>query len=96
VATDGGGLSATSAPPVTIFALTNAVLTNFQRLPNGFTQFDVLGIADQTYLIDAADALTNWTVIGTNVAPAGSFTFVDTNATSLIQRIYRARQLPTP
>jgi len=91
-ATDDGGLMNTSAP-VDIFILTNAILTNFMTLTNGQVQFQVLGIAGQTYFIDASTDLSVWAPIVTNVAPSNLFPVLDAEAASNALRFYRSRQL---
>lgn len=90
VATDNGGLSATSAP-VPVFLLTNSILTNV-ALSNGAAQLTVVGIAGQTYFFDATTNLSNWLPFATSVAPANVFQVLDTNATGFPQRLYRSRQ----
>ena len=90
VANDSLGLSATSAV-VNIFVLTNAVLTSPVMPVSGRFQFTVLGIAGQTYEIDASSNLVNWFPIGTTNAPANSFTFTDSPAAIPI-KFYRTRQ----
>jgi len=90
VATDDGGLSATSAP-VSVFLLTNAVLTNFV-FSNGTAHLTVLGIAGQTYFFDATTNLSNWLPFATSVAPSAVFQVMDSNAAAFPHRSYRGRQ----
>lgn len=90
-AQDNGGLTATSAP-ITIFILTNALLTSPARLPDGQFRFTVQGIAGQTYAAESSTNLTLWSPFATNVAPANIFNITDSTSTNILQRYYRTRQ----
>lgn len=90
-AQDNGGLAATSAP-ITIFILTNALLTSPARLPDGQFRFTVQGIAGQTYAAESSTNLTLWSPFLTNVAPANTFNITDSTSTNVLQRYYRTRQ----
>ena len=90
-AQDNFGASATSAV-VSVFVLTNALLTSPLRLNNGQFQFTIVGITGQTYTTESSTNLRDWTAIATNVAPSNAFNVTDSNATNGPQRFYRARQ----
>jgi plastocyanin len=94
VATDGGGLKGTSAP-VDVFLLTNAALGTPQ-FTNGTAFLTVTGIVGQTYFLDYSTNHGAWLPLATAVAPASVFLVVDTNASAASNRLYRARQQPTP
>ncbi len=91
VAQDNGGLSATSAA-VNILILTNATVTEPQRLPGGEFKFTIQGIAGQTYASEFSSNLITWSALVTNVAPANSFNVTDRTSTNILMRYYRARQ----
>ena len=59
-------------------------------MSNNFTGL-VLGTANSNYVIQASTNLVDWTALTTNSSPSGILNFVDTNASGLIQRFYRAR-----
>lgn len=90
-ALDNQGTAATSAV-VNVSVLTNATLTSPIRLADGRFQFTLLGIAGQTYATETSTNLLNWSAIGTNVAPADSFSITDATSTNILFRFYRARQ----
>jgi plastocyanin len=90
-ALDNLGASATSAV-VNVFVLTNAILSSPTRQADGQFQFTILGIAGQTYATEASTNLLNWSAIGTNVAPADSFSITDATSTNILLRFYRTRQ----
>ena len=54
----------------------------------------IAGAAGKTYLLQASTNLVDWTVIATNVAPAGVFEITDASATNYPYRFYRAVKLP--
>jgi len=66
-----------SAPNLTAFSYTQA---------GGF-QFAVTNSPGQTVIIQASTNLVNWIPVYTNVEP---FTYVNTDATNLPMRFYRA------
>ena len=90
-AVDNLGTAATSAP-INIFVQTNAVLSNAARLADGPFRLTVLGIAGQTYTMEASSNLQSWLSFQTNVAPANSFNVTDFTSTNVLPRFYRARQ----
>jgi hypothetical protein len=65
---------------------------NLQMTTNGF-QLQVDGSAGiLSVVIDASSNLMDWQPIFTNPPVAGSLQFLDSAATNLSQRFYRARQ----
>jgi hypothetical protein len=70
-----------------------ATLSKCNCSTNHQFQFDVAGLPDVQYLIQATTNLnsTNWVSIATN---SGSFTFVDTDTARYPARFYRAVALP--
>ena len=57
----------------------------------GQFEFTILGLAGQTYEVDASSNLVDWFPIGTTNAPADSFNFIDFSATNP-SRFYSTRQ----
>jgi plastocyanin len=90
-ALDNGGLSATSAL-VNVSVLTNAILREPTRLPDGKFRLTMEGIAGQPYTTEISTNLTGWSPIFTNVAPANTFNVTDSTAPGVLLRFYRARQ----
>lgn len=66
------------------------VLLDPKRLPNGRFQLTVSGESNRTYSVQASTNLVQWTPLATNVAFAGEFEFLDTNAPAIPNRFYRA------
>jgi plastocyanin len=90
VASDNSGMKATNS--ISIFVLTNAMLSNPVRLADGQFQLTINGIAGQTYATETSTNLVNWTAFATNVAPADIFSVTDALSTNVLQQFYRARQ----
>jgi plastocyanin len=67
-----------------------ARLTNPKFLPNGQFQFTIEGVSRQSYTIEAATELNNFTTLSTVIAPANSFPFTDNNVTAR-QKFYRVK-----
>jgi hypothetical protein len=64
-------------------------------LQNGQPQFQLSGVLQKSYSIQASTDLLNWTGIGTTTANfSGTSTFTDPNAASFARRYYRA--VPSP
>jgi plastocyanin len=91
VARDNVGAAATSAP-VNVFVLTNATVTAPVWTEGGPFQLKIVGIAGQTYTLEASSNLLNWSAVITNVAPSNTFDVTDPGATNAETRFYRARQ----
>jgi len=70
-----GTLTITNAAPPPAF-LSNPAFTNHQF------QFTVHGTAGLTYVTESSSNLRNWSVIGTNTAPASTFNVTDPFATN--------------
>jgi len=69
------------------------LLTNTVALGDGAFQFDVLGRAYRTNVIEATTNLTSsWTPVFTNLTTNVSFTFTETNAPGDPLRLYRVRR----
>ena len=63
-------------------------------VPGAAFQFEIVGVTNQTCVIEASTDLLNWAPAATNSSPAGSFTFSDTTATHRMARFYRVTMLP--
>jgi hypothetical protein len=63
-------------------------------LPNGSFLLRLTGEQGRNYAIEASTNLLSWTSIKTNNATDGTFDFVDSSATGLPRRFYRARFVP--
>jgi len=74
-------LAAVPAPPV--------ILTAIKSTVEGLFSFQVTGVPNDTYIIEATDDLVHWFPVHTNIAP---FTFTETNAALLPRRFYRTFQ----
>ena len=90
-AQDNSGLAATS-PVVNVSVLTNAILSEPTRLPDGKFRLTMEGIAGQPYTTEISTNLMSWSPILTNVAPANTFNVTDSTAPGVLMRFYRARQ----
>jgi len=77
-----------------IFNLPSPVFFTFGGFTNGGFQLEVSGVGGQSYLFEATTNLSNWTLLGTNVAPANLFNLFDGNASKFPTRFYRVLQLP--
>jgi hypothetical protein len=64
------------------------------HLPNGSFILRLTGEQARDYAIEASTNLMSWTSIKTNNATDGTFDFVDTSATGVTRRFYRARLVP--
>lgn len=63
------------------------------KASNGSVLLSFSGAPGSNYTIQACQALTNWTNIGTTTADShGLYTFEDTNAPAHPQRFYRASE----
>src|SRR6185369_4523253 len=71
-----------------IFNLPSQVFFTFGGFTNGGFQLEVSGVGGQSYLFEATTNLSNWTLLGTNVAPANLFNLFDGNASKLPARFY--------
>jgi hypothetical protein len=60
----------------------------------GTFSFQLTGEPTRSYQIEAATDLASWTALGTVTLTNGSAQYVDTTATNLNRRIYRARLWP--
>ncbi len=68
-------------------------LTAMARLPDGRTQFTIVGDANRTYQIEACEDLSAWTGVGSVITDgSGAGIFVDSSAASHSQRFYRASE----
>jgi hypothetical protein len=87
-ATDGSGLSSTSAPVTfTIVPLYSIFAPGF--LANGSFQMQYWAPAGQTYILQTSTDLLNWTPLSTNVPTSTPFTLVDPGADGARARFYR-------
>lgn len=95
VSTNGANLTALfAAGTVTLEDWTTSATAQF--LPNGTFQLSVSGPANHTYVIEATTNIADqvWTPISTNLTSAsGAIQFIDSAASDMPQRFYRARML---
>jgi hypothetical protein len=61
------------------------------RLEDGAMEVQLSGRPDRTYVLEASENLEAWIPIATNSAPSGLLIWIDSAATNLTQRFYRAR-----
>jgi plastocyanin len=81
-----GTLVITNPPP------TPALLTNLSHSAAGAFQFNVIGTPGRLHFIEASIAPGGgWVALGSNATATGMFTFIDTNAASFSDRLYRVR-----
>ena len=72
--------------------LTNAILLGSQcTMTNGGFQLQLLKPAGSNCVLDATSDLTHWTPIYTNTTGSTNFSYLDSAATNLSLRYYRAR-----
>ena len=71
------------SPAITLSALSYGA--------NGQVQFNLVGTAGFTWVVQASSDLSNWVSLVTNTVPFG---FVETNDPVMPQRFYRARLSP--
>jgi hypothetical protein len=60
----------------------------------GQTSLRLNGQSGSRFAIEASTNLINWTALKTNLVSDGTFDYVDTTATALARRLYRARWVP--
>jgi uncharacterized repeat protein (TIGR03806 family) len=60
----------------------------------GVFQMQLSGLLGKTYLLYGTTNLSNWVMLGSNIAPANTFNFRDTGASNFPARFYRVMQLP--
>jgi len=78
---------------VTADAAVPVRLSSLGRAANGQFQLRLTGPSGARFAIDASANLFLWTALKTNVISNGSFDFVDTAASGLARRFYRARKV---
>jgi hypothetical protein len=76
------------------FAPAPPSLAAAQRLPNGTFQFLLNGYTNRNYVIESADAATNWIFLKTIMQVVDPDAVMDATATNAAHRIYRARLAP--
>jgi hypothetical protein len=93
--TGGDGNDIVLRPPGAL----QANLRSLVCLPDGSKQFEIVGSANVTYVIEATAELlsppeiTPWTPLSTNSTDAsGLLLFLDADATNHLQRFYRATE----
>jgi len=81
-------VTAEAAPPAPFS------LQTLGYLSNGSFLLHLTGEQGRDYAMEVSTNLTSWTSIKTNNATDGSFDFVDSSASGLARRFYRARLVP--
>jgi N-acetylneuraminic acid mutarotase len=88
VATDGGGLKATSAPVAFEIVLQPKLTPNWLTNRLGLT---LMGETNRAYVVEVSSNLLQWLPFQTNLATNGTFTVEDTSVTNgAPRRYYRA------
>ncbi len=65
-----------------------------ERTPTGNVSLQLEAASGARFAIDGTTDFSNWTPLRTNTVTDGFFDFVDTTATALTRRFYRARWVP--
>ena len=95
VATDNGGLSATSSP-VNISVVTPMdVMLSLPSITNGEFQFTYAANAGLRYVIEHSSNFVNWNAVVTNTASSSNEKFGEVFDVNLL-RFYRVGRLPNP
>jgi chitinase len=97
VATDNGGLTATSAPITLQFLSTNVTLVPLAPVAGGASFRADFTVAGHTYAFDTLTNFTGslsarWFPLLTNTATSNNFIFTDGVLTNAVPRLYRIRQ----
>ncbi|MCX6929767.1 MAG: Ig-like domain-containing protein [Verrucomicrobia bacterium] len=95
VATDNGGLSATSAITVHVVTPVPIVLRSPQRLSVSSFQFSYSASPGLSYVVFRGAALSDLLPISTNKATSSTVDFLDTNATGGVN-FYGVHSVPNP
>jgi hypothetical protein len=90
VVTNAAGSRTSSVALLTIYPTAAASLT-FGSFSAGQFEFNVTGVPDFTYAVQASTNLVDWTTLETNSSP---FESIDTNALNYPLRFYRVLYLP--
>jgi hypothetical protein len=79
-------------------ALFNAIvggsLSSMTHNANGSAQFQITGLQDRPYTIQASTDLKIWTDLQTRTASSGKISFTDPDAARYAQRFYRLKSNP--
>jgi hypothetical protein len=89
--TSGSGLLIVLGDTVSNLLTTVSILTSGTGMTNGGFQLNLIKPATSNCVIEASTDLTNWAPIYTNSAVSTNCSYLDTAATSLKFRYYRAR-----
>ena len=90
IVTNAAGAATSSIASLAVYPTAAATLT-ILSLSNHQPALNVSGVPGYRYSLEASINLVNWSALQTNTAP---FSMVDTNASALSQRFYRARYAP--
>jgi len=71
-----------------------AVLTNFSRMPDGRSRFEIDGQMDRRYTVQQSMNVVDWQDLVTLVASNNVLEYVDANPMELDRRLFRALTLP--
>jgi hypothetical protein len=82
---NGAGSTNSTRANLTVYSTTAAVLTPVSQATGQFA-FDVSGVTNFQYVVQASTNLVDWVSVQTNTAP---FVFVDADASQFNQRFYR-------
>jgi len=70
------------------------VLGGSRWLPGSGFEFELSGYTNRNYVIESADAATNWVFLKTIFQTNAASTVIDTSATNFAHRLYRSRLAP--
>jgi hypothetical protein len=76
------------------FQPTPPTLSDLVRLGDGAAQFILHAYTNRNYVIESADALTNWTALKTAFQAQEALPVMDQSATNAARRFYRSRLTP--
>ena len=77
-----------------VLATQTVSLRSIGSLASGAFQFQVSGVAGESYVAQASTELTNWVALQTNKLSSNIWTYVDLQAPHFSRRFYRAQLAP--
>ena len=75
-------------------SVTPVFLNPINSFTNGSFPLAVSSVAGQSYVFQSSTDLVHWVNLSTNVAPSNMVFYLDTEATTVPSRFYRAIELP--
>lgn len=91
---DHTNLNLTYIQEMAVLATQTVSLSAIGLPANGAFQFQVSGVAGESYVAQASTELTNWVALQTNKLSSNIWTFADLQATNFSRRFYRAKLAP--